>query len=119
MKKLKKPDSISNYLVKKIPGFCKKKNLEKLALNVDKSSVCATENPLSFFFHGFVDSLLYTRLETLLKIVRYTMSVFLKFWSSFVWNFGKNIPLFRPKKINTGFLTQNGENFEAGFDTIH
>ena len=80
-------------LKKYVPGFAKK-NLEKLALNVDKSSVCATEIPLSFFFHGFVDSLLYTRLETLLKIVRYTMSVFFKFLSSFVLNFGKNKPQF-------------------------
>ena len=66
-------------LKKYVPGSAKK-NLEKLALNVDKSSVCATEIPLSFFFHGFVDSLLYTtRLETLLKIVRYTMLVFVSF----------------------------------------
>ena len=73
-------------LKKYVPGFAKK-NLEKLALNVDKSSVCATEIPLSFFFHGFVDSLLYTRLETLLKIVRYTMSVFLKVFVQFCVEF--------------------------------
>jgi hypothetical protein len=87
-KKLNKPD-ISTKLknVKKIrPRLCKK-NLEKLALNVDKSSVCATEIPLSFFFHGFVDSLLYTRLETLLKIVRYTMSVFFKVFVQFCIEF--------------------------------
>ena len=73
-------------LKKYVPGFAKK-NLEKLALNVDKSSVCATEIPLSFFFHGFVDSLLYTRLETLLKIVRYTMSVFFKVFVQFCVEF--------------------------------
>ena len=73
-------------LKKYVLGFAKK-NQEKLALNVDKSSVCATEIPLSFFFHSFVDSLLYTRLETLLKIVRYTMSVFFKVFVQFCVEF--------------------------------
>jgi hypothetical protein len=61
-----------------VPGFTKQ-NLEKLALNVDNKAGCVQLRSRLAFFHGFVDSLLYTWLETLLKIVRYTMLVFFKF----------------------------------------
>ena len=100
-------------LKKYVPGFAKK-NLKKLVLNVDKSSVCATEIPLSFFFSrlcGFF--IVHSAWNPVKNRPIHNVSFFLKFLFSFVLNFGKNKPQFWPTKFDTGFKTQNGEKIEA------